>query len=258
MRYPKPKPEIVLLEGLNGVYDFEAKLKALKAEREMRELKVSFTGESKMLVGGSVTNTTALADLMRRIIGDDMDIQEVFVVVFLNAQLLPIGYFRHTKGTTNTTLVDFKIIFAAALIVLAENLAVCHNHPQGNTEPSKADRDTTTKLKSASKTYGINILDHIIVNTKDYYSFRRNGHLNGFSGFENIMPQTNTKIVTELRTAIFEALKLVTKANSPFVFAQIQTKEGYERMEQKVLNLMLSQRLQPEEAIPLIEQEYGN
>jgi DNA repair protein RadC len=62
---------------------------------------------------------------------------------------------------------------------------VCvHNHPSGDPGPSAADLSITKLLREASKTVEIDLLDHVIIGTKDddplgrgYYSFREAGLL---------------------------------------------------------------------------------
>ncbi|MBH1171428.1 DNA repair protein RadC, partial [Enterococcus faecium] len=48
-----------------------------------------------------------------------------------------------------------------------------------DTFPSENDKSFTTNLKNAGKTIGIELLDHIIVTSKNtsYYSFQENGSL---------------------------------------------------------------------------------
>ena len=46
-----------------------------------------------------------------------------------------------------------------------------HNHPSMDIKPSNADTLMTNQLINACNFVGIPLLDHIITNTKDYYSF---------------------------------------------------------------------------------------
>jgi DNA repair protein RadC len=59
----------------------------------------------------------------------------------------------------------------------ATSMILCHNHPSGNTMPSDADQQITRKLKEAGKLMDIQVLDHIIIAQKSYYSFADNGLL---------------------------------------------------------------------------------
>ena len=50
-------------------------------------------------------------------------------------------------------------------------IIVCHNHPSGQVDPSREDREVTARLKAAGTTLGIQLLDHIIFSSGEYFSF---------------------------------------------------------------------------------------
>ena len=50
-----------------------------------------------------------------------------------------------------------------------------HNHPSGNLTASQADIDLTKKLKESGKLLDIQVLDHIIIAGKKYFSFADEG-----------------------------------------------------------------------------------
>jgi DNA repair protein RadC len=50
-----------------------------------------------------------------------------------------------------------------------------HNHPNGDPQPSEADRRALDRLTEAAKILGLRILDHVIVTKKGYYSFQESG-----------------------------------------------------------------------------------
>jgi DNA repair protein RadC len=62
-------------------------------------------------------------------------------------------------------------VFADPIKERATAVIVCHNHPSGNLDPSREDRDITQRLKEAGNILGINVLDHIIFSETTYYSF---------------------------------------------------------------------------------------
>lgn len=80
-------------------------------------------------------------------------------------------------GLVNRTMVHPREVFAQPVQDRAAAVICAHNHPSGNTEPSKEDEDVTKLLKNAGKLLGIELLDHIIFSTKGYYSFAENGKL---------------------------------------------------------------------------------
>ena len=62
-----------------------------------------------------------------------------------------------------TTAIDAGAIFREALKAGAEEIIVAHNHPSGDPTPSKADYDTTAKLKAGANLVGLELLDHLII-----------------------------------------------------------------------------------------------
>lgn len=76
-----------------------------------------------------------------------------------------------SKGGITGTLVDVRLVLKTALEVGATGLILAHNHPSGTLKPSAADKELTKKLKLASESLDIKILDHLIVTETAYYSF---------------------------------------------------------------------------------------
>ena len=53
----------------------------------------------------------------------------------------------------------------------AESSFLTHNHPSGNPMPGTTDINTTGQLKRALSTFGISLVDHIILCDDRFYSF---------------------------------------------------------------------------------------
>jgi DNA repair protein RadC len=77
-------------------------------------------------------------------------------------------------GTVNRTLVHPREVFTEAIRVKATSIILCHNHPSGNLIPSDEDIETTELLLEVSDIVGIDILDHIIFDCNNYFSFLEN------------------------------------------------------------------------------------
>ena len=73
-------------------------------------------------------------------------------------------------GTLDASLVHPREAFSEAIKNNAASVIFVHNHPSGNTEPSKKDVDLTKRLVEAGKLLGIDVLDHIIITEKDFRS----------------------------------------------------------------------------------------
>ena len=55
--------------------------------------------------------------------------------------------------------------------LLEQDEILAHNHPAGALTPSEQDIETTQRLQQAGEIMGITVLDHIIFNRTEYFSF---------------------------------------------------------------------------------------
>jgi DNA repair protein RadC len=100
---------------------------------------------------------------------------EEFWVIFMNRSNKILGKICISKGGVSGTVTDVKMILKKSLEFLASGIIVCHNHPSGNLKPSESDSSITKKIKEAALLMDIQLLDHIIISEKEYYSFADNG-----------------------------------------------------------------------------------
>lgn len=98
---------------------------------------------------------------------------EVLLVICLNTKNEVIAYSEVFKGSLNQSIAHPRDIFQLALLNNAARVAISHNHPSGNVNPSSNDSAFTERIRESGVLLGIEVLDHIIVNDLgDYYSFR--------------------------------------------------------------------------------------
>ncbi len=102
-------------------------------------------------------------------------LHEEFWVLFLNNANHVLYKAQISKGGMTATVVDTRIIFKQALEHNATALILFHNHPSGNLNPSDADKSITKKIIEAGKTLDIQVLDHLIVTEKHFFSFAEEG-----------------------------------------------------------------------------------
>jgi len=160
--------------------------------RSICKLKIKGLGEAK-----AISITAALELGLRRhqlivkkdIIKSSQDIaeflraklahkqQEIFAVLFLNRGNRVIAMETVSEGGITGTVVDIRIILKKAVLHDAVSIILCHNHPSGNLQPSRADEMITQKIKEAAAFFDIRLLDHIIVSIDGHYSFADEGKL---------------------------------------------------------------------------------
>ena len=79
-------------------------------------------------------------------------------------------------GSLNASIIHPREIFQVALEEGAAAVILLHNHPSGNPNPSDDDIAITKQLVKAGEILGIEVLDHIIIGNKRYFSFREKGY----------------------------------------------------------------------------------
>ena len=102
---------------------------------------------------------------------------EEFWMMGLNRKLHLIGLRKIGEGGLASTVVDVKKIFRLALEMNSGSIIVGHNHPSGNTFPSREDDGITKKIKEAGKLLDCHLCDHIIVTDTHYFSYSDSGIL---------------------------------------------------------------------------------
>ena len=102
---------------------------------------------------------------------------EEFWVIYLNNSNKILSKELCSKGGITSTVVDIRLLYKRALELSAVGVIVCHNHPSGNTKPSVSDRELTNKIKQAGESLDIQLLDHLIITEKSYFSFADQGEI---------------------------------------------------------------------------------
>ena len=103
--------------------------------------------------------------------------QEYFYCIYLDTK----GNLLDKKclfiGTINNSVIHPREIFKEAYLLSANGIICVHNHPSGDSTPSKEDIVVTRKLQELGIIHGIKIIDHVIIGNNNYYSFNDNNKL---------------------------------------------------------------------------------
>lgn len=97
--------------------------------------------------------------------------------LLLNQNLRLIRSQCISRGGLTGTVVDVRVVLEAAILSHATHIALCHNHPSGNPQPSAADDQLTQRMKQAAQTMDIRLIDHIVLADGKYYSYSDEGRL---------------------------------------------------------------------------------
>jgi len=132
--------------------------------------------------------------------------KEVFKVIYLNSQNQIIDTTDLFEGTISSSSISPREVIEGAIKHNAVSLIFIHNHPSGNPEPSKSDKELTRDLVYAGSVMQIRVLDHIIIGNDRYFSFAGEGLIEEYElNFLNL----KMKGVSEAKRRLYRA-KLFT------------------------------------------------
>jgi len=122
-----------------------------------------------------ITSPQEAVEVLRSIWDEDViQLREEFVVLLLNNSKRLLGWSKISSGGATATIVDPAAIFQIALTANATSIILAHNHPSGNIDASKADKNLTQRIKESGKILGIIVEDHIILTAENFLSFNAN------------------------------------------------------------------------------------
>ncbi len=120
-----------------------------------------------------ITSSSDAYRILQQVLADLPN--EEFWVLYLNQGNRVIKLEQISRGGISQTSVDVRIVMKKGLELMATAMILAHNHPSGNLQASQADINLTKKLKEAGNFLDIQILDHLIVAQKSFYSFADDG-----------------------------------------------------------------------------------
>lgn len=101
----------------------------------------------------------------------DLD-REMCMTLNLDAKQCVLNAHVVSVGGLDGTIVDIKSVMKSALLSNAHGIIMYHNHPSGNSTPSREDFLITEKIQRACEVMDIQFLDHIIIGRENYYSIK--------------------------------------------------------------------------------------
>lgn len=78
-------------------------------------------------------------------------------------------------GSVKAVNIEPMNVYRVAVMKNATRVIAIHNHPSGRLVPSKADLDITDRLIQVGRILNIALVDHLIISTEAYESFRSMG-----------------------------------------------------------------------------------
>ena len=149
----------------------EAKYVQLQAVREM----CSRYLQEEMKRGDPLTSPLATRRFLQAQLRDRR--QEIFALLLLDNQHRVLHFAEIFFGTIDAASVYPREVVQIVLKHNAAAVILCHNHPSGVAEPSRADRCLTDRLCAALSLIDVRVLDHLVVGDGETVSFAERGWL---------------------------------------------------------------------------------
>jgi DNA repair protein RadC len=140
--------------------------------RTVQEAAVRLVRE-EMMDKPVIQSWKALLDYCRASMGHSKI--EQFRILFLNQKLMIIADELQEVGTIDRAAVYPREVVKRALYLDAKAVILVHNHPSGDTKPSRADIDITKQIMQAAAFVGVELHDHVVISSKSHYSFKSHG-----------------------------------------------------------------------------------
>lgn len=105
--------------------------------------------------------------------------KEIFKAILLDGKNKIIKDVTISEGILTASIVHPREVIKEAIAESSAAIVLVHNHPSGESEPSKDDIEITNQLISACELVGLRVLDHIILGDDNYYSFLNEGLIKG-------------------------------------------------------------------------------
>lgn len=120
----------------------------------------------------AINSPMAVFDIMKNVFNLNVRAEEYMYMIAMNNKAKPIAFFQVGQGTVNSCLMPVREIYIRALLSGATQIILVHNHPSGDTAPSREDINATKTAKEAGQLIGVELTDHIIIGYNNYLSLR--------------------------------------------------------------------------------------
>ncbi|QIK52409.1 DNA repair protein RadC [Jeotgalibaca porci] len=151
-----------MLEQLNLLTEQETITEIVRVKQVVMERPVAYAE--------GITSTERAGRLGMNEIGDEA--QEVVLILILNTKNQINAIHRVFTGSLNSSVAHPREIFRSAILNNGARIILYHNHPSSDLEPSQADLYFTARIVEAGIILGIEVLDHIIVSDRHWFSFK--------------------------------------------------------------------------------------
>jgi len=126
--------------------------------------------------GEQLTTPDQVYNVFRSLTIEQDDVEQMWVM-WLDAQNRIIATEKISTGTLSSAVVYPREVIKKALRHKAAACILAHNHPSGNTKPSREDDMITRRLYFALAAIDVPLHDHLIIGSTGYHSYADNMQL---------------------------------------------------------------------------------
>lgn len=111
--------------------------------------------------------------------------KEYFLVAYFDSSMHILSCEKY-EGTVNACVVHPRELVKRAIQLDSTGIALSHNHPSGNINPSKEDIAMTKRVMAIFNPMDIRVYDHIIIGDDKHFSLNQNGYMNENVGISKV------------------------------------------------------------------------
>lgn len=151
--------ELMKISGIGKVKAIELKAVGEIAKRMSKPINLS-----KVVLKTKADVANLLMQEMR------YEKNEILKLILLNNKNVVQKIMEVATGKDNTLIFDIKQILSEPVKLQMPKIILVHNHPSGNSSPSREDIEATKRIGQCCKLMGIQLLDHIVIGDGEYSS----------------------------------------------------------------------------------------
>ena len=153
-------------------------IKIMTTDYKVAEVELSYRNRVPNKDRKRIMDSYSAYKILRDNYSDDtIDYKETFKVLYMNKNCQVLGCSTISEGGITQTMADVRLVMQGALLTNAVAMILSHNHPSGSTRPSWEDDLLTRKITEAAKLLDIQVTDHIILTSEDFYSYNDEGRI---------------------------------------------------------------------------------
>lgn len=186
-------------------YNFSKEINKLEKMESYQEFMKFYTNNE--IIGKNILyQSEEIGELLK--IANQKLTQEEFMVLQHDKNFNVISCESIFRGGLDRSTVDIKTLIPKILDKRVAGISISHNHPSGNSNPSRADIELTNAIEKMCKKFNKNLLDHYVVSSSKVFSFLNEGLIDD-RYLKNIKNIDDKNILTEIIKKDWSKIKYV-------------------------------------------------